>query len=461
MSELEKLQKTLAGIVGEDNVVVGGAASYGWGALMGYRAFKRPKLNREKLIVVKPSSVEEVADVVKTANTERISVIPYGGGTGVMGGTAPVVSPAIMVDLRRMNRILEVSSENMTATAEAGVSIQRLNEAAVEKGLMFAHDPWSAPRATLGGAIATNGMGYYVAGYGSMREQVLGLEAVLPNGKILETRPAEFSSTGPQLKYLFIGSEGVFGIITKATVRLHPLPESEVMLGYRFPSFDSGFKAVTAMRRAKVRVSVLDMGEETYGYADPMRDYDTELFILVEGFKEEVEAKVSRIEKICMEYGGERLDDNWAKEFWENRHALMYVYEEYLETGREVEWFGGNLLDYIHVYLLASKVLEYKQKTAEIMKQHGLLLYERGLWGYPEVFSIVFYKPAEPSREKALEEAETAVDKMITLCHTMGGSMEHCHGVGVRLAKHMLREHGYTGLETIQNIKRAKIPLTL
>lgn len=455
MLELDGIRRVFADIVGEGNVVVGGEARYGWGALMGYRAFRRPKLRRENLIIITPGSAEEVAEVVKTANRNGIPIIPYGGGTGVMGGAAPTVEPAVMIDLRRMDRVIEVSYEDLTATAEAGVSIQKLNEAAAEKGLMFAHDPWSAPRATLGGAIATSGMGYYVAGYGSIREQVLGLEVVLPNGEILETRPAEFTSTGPSLKHIFIGSEGVFGVVTKATVRLHPLPEAEAMLGYEFPSFDAGFNAVKAMRRAKIRTSVLDMGEEAYGDADPTHDYEAELFILVEGFKEEVEAKISRIEKICREYGGERLSEGWAREFWKNRHALIHVYEKYLETGRDVEWLHENLLDYIHVYLPTSKVLEYKKKTAEIMKQHGLLLYERGLWGYPEVFSIVFYRPAEPSREEALEEAEEAIDKMLTLCQGMGGSMEHCHGVGIRLAKHMLREHGEAGIKLLQTLKNA------
>jgi len=455
--EVKRISSLLAEVVGPEDVAVDGLERYGFGALMRYRAFKRPSIAKN-IVAVFPESTEEVAEVIKLANKEKIAVIPYGGGTGLMGGATPINEPTIMIDLRRMRRIEEISPEDMTATAEAGITIEELDMELRKRGVMLGHDPWSSPRATLGGAIATNGMGYYVASYGSIREQTLGLEVVLPNGDVIRTRAASFSSTGPQLKHLFIGAEGIFGVITKATVRIFPLPEREEKLGYVFDNFEDGFNAVMEMRMRKITPSVLDMGEEAYGFSDPTQEYQTELFILVEGFKEEVEAKKRRIEEICEKHGGRKLGGRWAENFWEHRHDLIYLYDEYLQQGKEIEWFGENILDYIHIYLPASKVLEYKRRTAEIMKRHGILLYERGLWGHPELFSIVFLREAKPNREKALEETEKAIDKMISLCHDMGGSMEHCHGVGIRLKKYMQQEHGQTGINLLKKLKQTIDP---
>ena len=136
-------------------------------------------------MVVRPGSAEEVQAVVRLANGRRRAVVPYGGGTGVMGAAVPVQG-GIVVDLRRMDRIVEVGADALTARVEAGVLLKDLDDALSQKGMMLGHDPWSQPIATVGGAISTNGVGYLAARYGSMGEQVLGLEVVLPTGELLQ-----------------------------------------------------------------------------------------------------------------------------------------------------------------------------------------------------------------------------------------------------------------------------------
>ena len=453
--ELRELAKKLSLVVGEENVLYDSnrVKRYRKDALMSFRAFNTPKWVSE-IVVTRPASTEEVAEIVRIANREKMPVIPYGGGTGLMGG-ATALQPSIVIDLSRMCRVLEVDEVNRSVTAEAGVTLEELDKTLRKKGLMLAHDPWSSPRATLGGSISTNGMGYFVAGYGPMRRQVLGLEVVLPTGEILRTRPAEHNSAGPSLAQLFIGSEGVFGIITKATVRAYPLPEKEQMMGYEFQRFEDCFRAVQEIHRKKAVPSVLDAGEDVDGFGDPTEDYPTQLFLLIEGFREEVDAKSSRLAEICEEYGGVKLGEEWAEDFWKHRHDLIYYYDKFLREGSEPDWIGDNILDYVHLYLPAGKGLEDKKKSGEIMKEHGRLIRERGLWGHPELFSTVFLRPATPDRETAKKEAMKAVDKMIELCHTMGGSMEYCHGVGIRLAHHMQREHGEAGLQLLRRIKQA------
>src|SRR3989454_211851 len=193
--------------------------------------------------VVLPIATKEVSVVLRIAGRLLRSVVAWGGGTGLMGGARPR-SDAIVLDLRRMRRVRGVDRGSCTATAEAGIILEDLDRRLRGHGLLLGHDPWSRPRATLGGAIGTNGLGY--SGYlrGSMGDQVLGLEAVLAEGAVLRTRAVARSTTGLDLKQLFIGTEGTLGIVTAATIRAFPVPEREEIHAFRVPGFAEGFEAL-------------------------------------------------------------------------------------------------------------------------------------------------------------------------------------------------------------------------
>src|SRR3989304_2266393 len=208
---------------------------------------KRPSVPKP-LCVVLPLSTAEVREIVLLANEERVPIIPYGGGSGLMGG-ALSVRPGIVVDLRRMNKILAVDKESRSATVQAGTGLGSLEKRLNEEGFILGHDPWTLPVATIGGAISTNSLGYRGGIYGSMGEQVLGLEAVLPNGEVLRTRSVPKSSAGINLKFLLIGGEGCFGIITEATVRIFPAPEKRALHAILFASFEQGYGAIQQIFR--------------------------------------------------------------------------------------------------------------------------------------------------------------------------------------------------------------------
>jgi len=176
--------------------------------------------------VVLPRSAAEVATVLRFAIDEGLKLVAWGGGTGLMGGARPT-SDSIVLDLRNMRRVRAIDATSGTATVEAGIMLETLDARLRRRGLTLGHDPWSRPRATVGGAIGTNGMGY--AGYlrGTMGDQVLGLEAVLADGSVVRTRSVPRSTTGLDLKRLFIGTEGTLGIVTAATLRVFPVPEKE------------------------------------------------------------------------------------------------------------------------------------------------------------------------------------------------------------------------------------------
>lgn len=421
-----------------------------WDALSEGRIhpLKRPE-TALPLCVVLPASTAEVREVVLLANDERISIVPYGGGSGLMGG-ALSLQPGIVVDLRRMDQIVEVDREARAARVQSGVVLESLEKALNKKELILGHDPWTLPVATVGGTISTNSLGYRGGKYGSMGDQVLGLEVVLPNGEILRTRPAPKSSTGIDLKHLFVGGEGCFGIITDATLRVFPQPEKRALSGFRFISFEQGFAAIQKIFGRGVKPALLDFGDDAskvHGGAV--------LYLAFEGPREVVEAEEQIVLAICDQGGGEGLPREEAERFWRERHVIAYHFMR--SRGQRRGPSGdGVLRDWIHVALPASRVLVFRKSAMEIIAKRRVRLQESGLWTQPELVSMRLAVKAEESQQ-AQAVLEDTVEELLRLAQKMDGSMEYCHGVGVKLAPLMAEEHGY-GLEIMRGIKKILDP---
>lgn len=180
----------------------------------------------EALGVAKPGSTAEVSEVVRICASAGVAVLAQGGNTGLSGGSIPSGGgPTVVLSLTRMRAIEEIDADGATITAQAGVTVQELQEAAAGVDRLFAPDWGARGSATLGGAIATNGGGINVLRYGNTREQVLGVEVVLADGRVWNgLRALPKDNSGYDLKHLFIASEGTLGIVTRAVVRLHPRP---------------------------------------------------------------------------------------------------------------------------------------------------------------------------------------------------------------------------------------------
>jgi FAD/FMN-containing dehydrogenase len=409
---------------------------------------KRPEVTLPFCSVL-PASTDEVRQIVLLANEKRVPIIPYGGGSGLMGG-ALSIQAGIVVDLRRMEQILDVDTEARSVRVQAGAVLEKLEKRLSRESFMLGHDPWTLPVATVGGAISTNSMGYRGGLYGSMGEQVLGLEAVLPNGEVLRTRAVPKSSAGIDLKSLFIGGEGCFGIVTEATIRIFPAPAKRVIHALRFESFETGYNAIQEMFRQRVKPAVLDFGD-----ADLKFQGDAMLYLGFEGMREVVEGEEKRALSICKRFGAQELPREEAERFWNDRHEIarrfMRNRRQRRERGRD-----GIYRDWIHVALPASKVLPFRAAATEIAKKHGVQVLESGLWVQPELFSMPLGIEDDGSNQAQLALEET-VDELLHLVHELGGSMEYTHGVGVKLAPLMSEEHGY-GVEVMRRIKKALDP---
>ena len=421
-----------------------------WDALSEGRLHPRhsPQL-RTPLAALNPISTEEMRGIVEVADAENVALVPFGGGSGLMGG-ALSVRPCLVIDLRSMNRILEIDGESRSARVQAGTVLESLDQKLNAHDFILGHDPWTVPVATVGGAISTNSVGYRAGIYGSMGEQVLGLEAVLPNGEILRTRPVAKHSAGLQLNALLIGGEGCFGIITEATIKIFPKPQARRFVGYLFASFEQGYAAIQAMFHQRLRPAMLDYGDD-----EDRHDPGALLYLVFEGNAEMTALEEKLAAAICLAHHGEPLPRAETEAFWNGRHEIarrfMRNRRQRRERGRD-----GMYRDWIHVALSSSKVLAFRRAAQAVIRRRGVRLQESGLWVQPELFSMRLGADEEdlPDAQLALEET---VEELLRLVQQMDGSMEYTHGVGVKLAPLMAGEHGY-GLEVMRRIKRTLDP---
>ena len=247
------MKSALLEALGEDRVRDGDSERDLHSSDLSFHTPHRPDL------VVYPGSTEEVALVLALANEHRVPVTPFGVGTSLEGHVIPVHG-GISLDLSRLDRILEISPENLTATVQAGVTRLTLERAAGQHGLFFPVDPGAD--ATLGGMAATNAAGTTTVRYGKMRANVLALEAVLADGRVIRTgTKAAKTSAGYDLTGLLVGSEGTLAVITEVTVRLHAIPEQAVALRISFPDIESACRTaagVVAAGSGVTRVEFLD-----------------------------------------------------------------------------------------------------------------------------------------------------------------------------------------------------------
>ncbi|MEX2245404.1 MAG: FAD-binding oxidoreductase [Dehalococcoidia bacterium] len=401
------------------------------------------------LVVVRPAATDEVTAVMRIADELRAPVVPYGGGTGLMGG-ARSVRAGIVLDLGRMDRVREADAASGWAWVEAGAVLADADRELAAHGVMLGHDPWTYAIATVGGTLSTNGLGFLGGKYGSMGEQVLAVEAVLADGTVLRTRPAGPHSAAPDLTRLFVAGEGCFGVVTAAALRVFPLPEARVRIGYTFASFEAGFAALLRLQAIGLRPALLDYGERPA--ADGVGEPPT-LYLGFEGFREEAEAQRGRAAAICADAGGRGLPAEDVEAFWAERHVPAERFARARTSGAPVRRPSGDgsHFDYVHVALPASAVLDYRQRALATAAAEGVRVVETGIWVAPGLFSMVMVS-------EGAEAMGRAVDGCLRLAHACGGSMEYCHGAGVRLAHLMEEEHGAAGLEVLRRIKRAVDP---
>jgi len=423
--------KALMEIVGKDNVL------YKTYDLIPYSRDRYPLLVRPRqgvmpLAVVRPATTQEVREVVVFASKHRIPLTPRGSGTNYAGSAVPA-KRGVVVDMTRMNKILSIHGDSMSAKVQAGVILQSLEEALNTKGFTFGHDPGSFPSATVGGCISTRSLGWRAGKYGDMGRLVLSLKVVLPTGVVVKTREVPKSSTGFDVNSLFIGAEGTLGVITEALLRIHPLPEERVIFMYSFNSFEQAYRSL-------LKVLSCGLNPTTLNVEEPADEQKARVLLGYEGVKEIVEAQAKRTVSMLEAEGGTMLDDKVAKEYWANRHDM------FSQENKE------GVADSLDTAVPVNKVPEFYEFLKEWVKRSGVKSMGISSWVLPENLSIdVAFDEAKA------EDYATARNELVSKALDLGGTVSYCVGVGLRFPHLMRKEHG-SALDVMKTIKRVMDP---
>ncbi|MHA2394241.1 MAG: FAD-binding oxidoreductase [Promethearchaeota archaeon] len=401
-----------------------------------------------------PETLEQIREILILANQEQIPVIPYGEGSGVVGGAIPLFG-GIIVDLKKFDKVLKINDKDLTVTAEAGINGMNLERHLNAKGYTSGHIPQSLYISSLGGWIAHRAAGQFSTKYGKIEDIVLGMEVILPQGDIIDFKTIARASTGPQLDKLFIGGEGTLGIVTKATLKIWPYPEKRTLISYAFPTIEESFDAVRETLREQIYpavVRIYDKFETARHFPDIDKAKDKVMVIFIcEGNSKLVNLEESITRSRCeMNSGidcGPHPVEHWFKtRFRVTETSSMPPYKIVFDT-LEVASLWDNAADVYHT------VLESMNNFNGV-----LMITAHVSHFYPNGVGIYFSFGGVPPRGSSdLEFYQKCWDKTIKAVLDAGGSIAHHHGIGINRSHWMDEEWG-NAMNTMREIKQVLDP---
>lgn len=404
-------------------------------------------------LVCFPESTAEVSAIVSIAREAGLPIVPFGAGTS-LEGHVHAIRGGISLDLTKMNRIIAVRPDDLDVTVEAGVTRLQLAKALRSTGLMFPIDPGAD--ATIGGMTATRASGTTAVRYGTMRENVLGLTAVLADGRAIRTGTrARKSAAGYDLTRLFVGSEGTLGVITEITLRLHPVPESVAAAVCSFPDIASAASTVIATIQLGIPVARIELLDEAQiaainRYSKCDYPLAPTLFFELQGSSErQVAEDRESVAALVAERGGHgfqwatRLEDR--ERLWKARHNAHYSAVA-LRAGARV-WTTDVC---VPISQLAACVVETQ-------KDHAGTSFPVLLVGHAGDGNFHLQYVLDPASESEMNEARRLNDRLVARALAMGGTCTGEHGVGTGKMKFLRDEHG-DALDVMRAIKHALDP---
>jgi len=405
--------------------------------------------------VVFAESTAEVAEVVRCCAGAQVPVIPFGTGTSLEGHVnAPF--GGVSLDLSRMNRILAVHEEDLDCVVEAGVTRKTLNEHLRDSGLFFPIDPGAD--ASLGGMAATCASGTNAVRYGTMRDNVLNLTAVMADGSVLKTgQRARKSSSGYDLTRLLVGSEGTLGIITELTLKLHGIPETILSAVCPFATVEGACNATIAamqMGLPLARIELLDTVQiaACNAYSHLKLAEQPTLFLEFHGSEAATREQVEVFAEIAASEGGGTF--RWAdrpeerSQLWQARHDAYWAARGLLH--------GGDIVT-TDVCVPISKLAACVGETQDDIARTGLLAPIVGHVGDGNFHVMPVFDPANPAERRAIQGF---LDRLVERALRMEGTCTGEHGIGQGKINYLVQEHGL-GVEVMVAIKKALDPLNI
>ena len=420
VSRREAIAKDLSRLLGSTAVIADedGRRAFDTDGLSAYRAMP--------LVVVLPRTTEEVAKALRYCHEHGIKVVARGAGTSLSGGAIPA-EDAVVIGVSKMNRVLEVDYLNRTARVEAGITNLGITAAVQPNGFFYAPDPSSQLACTLAGNIAMNSGGAHCLKYGVTTNNVLGVKMVLMDGRIIEIGGRHLDQPGYDLLGLLVGSEGQFGIVTEATVRILRAAEAARPMLLGFDSSETAGRCVSAIIASgiiPVAIEFMDKPAievcEAFAKAGYPLNVEALLIVEVEGSAEEISDLLARIVEIA------------------RRHNPMVVRISESEAQSAAIWKGrksafgaiGRIADYFCMdgTIPLGRLPEVLVRITSICKQHGLRVANIFHAGDGNLHPLILYDANKPGE---LEQAERCGAEILKLCVEVGGCLTGEHGVGM------------------------------
>jgi alkyldihydroxyacetonephosphate synthase len=433
---------------------------------------------------VYPASEGAVASVLRIAAQANLAVIPFGGGSSVVGGVEALTlrgqTGALSLDTTRLDALVRIDRESLTATFQAGIDGPALEAALRPHGLTLGHFPQSFEFSTLGGWIATRSSGQSSSGYGAIEDMLVSVRVMTPEG-VIRTLPAPRSAAGPDLNGLVLGSEGTFGVIVEATLRVREAPAVFEDRGMLFRSFADGIASVRDATREGVHVAVMrlsDAAETTLAQAlrrDPSRRFDpataalallarfgygegrTALVYAVEAeSRRKASPALRRMLSIARAHGGMPLGSSPGRSWRRDRFRTPYLRDWLLDQGIAVDTFE-TALPWSRLESGHDSVLRAMQRAAELHAGAGIALAHLS-HSYPDGGCLYFTLLYPLDHANELVQWEAIKREVTEAIVAAGGTLSHHHGVGVDHQPWLAREKGALGLAALRAARTALDP---
>jgi alkyldihydroxyacetonephosphate synthase len=408
-------------------------------------------------VVVRPADAAEVQEVLGLADEHGVAVVPFGGGTSVVGGLVARrdgYAGVLSLDLARMNHLLSVDPVSMTATLEPGLRGPEAETLLGAHGLTLGHFPQSFEFASIGGFAATRSSGQASAGYGRFDALVTGLSVATPAGPVVLGR-APASAAGPDLRQLFLGSEGAFGVITAVTVRVRPLPEHRTYEGWRWSDFDAGVDAMRRLAQAQLLPTVLrlsDEAETALDLADPASIGSAAaggclMVVGYEGTPEAVAARQQAVAAVLASLGGRPAGEAPGAAWSAGRFGAPYLRDSLLDVGVLVETletatYWSRLRE---VYDAVAASLRTALGDPVLVLCHVSHVYETG--------ASLYFTVAAPEGDRPLDRWAVAKRAAMEAIVRTGATITHHHAVGSDHRPWLESEIGPLGIEVLRAVK--------
>jgi alkyldihydroxyacetonephosphate synthase len=406
------------------------------------------------LAVVEPADTAQVAQALRICRAARVPVITYGGGSGVVGGIRSG-GGEVVLSTRALDGLISLEARDGVARFGAGTNGMVAEKRVQAEGFTIGHWPQSIELATVGGLVATRSAGQFSTAYGNVEDVLLDLEAVLPDGSVLRTRPTPRASAGPDLRQLFLGSEGTLGVITEVGFSLRPLPEASCGQCFHFPDLAAGLEAIRRFLQAGWTppvVRLYDTQESGRQFGDWCPADRALLLLIHEGPAAAVELQLREVAALC-ESGGGGVVDAAAADHWMGHRNNVPGFRTFLEK--------GIVVDTIEVAATWSRIPAlYDAVIASLGEVDGMLVASaHSSHSYRTGTNLYFTFVARPDdRARMADTYRECWRRTMEATLATGGGIAHHHGIGRVRRDFLASELGEGGVALLRGVKRAVDP---